>query len=71
MTSELFLMAPSHQSPHQYLCSGPQGLTSKTQAPDEVEEKDGSQDAIERGVGAEETGIVADGPGQVLPRETG
>ena len=42
----------------------------KTQAPDEVEEKDGSQNTIERDVGDEETGVVADGPGQVLWRET-
>lgn len=52
-------------------CSGAKGLVaSKTQAPDEVEEKDGSQDTIERDVGDEETGVVADGPGQVLRRET-
>lgn len=46
-----------------------QGLTGKAQAPDEVEEKEGSQDAIERDVRNEEAGIVADGPGQVLQRE--
>ena len=70
-TSEPFLMGASHQSPHQCQCSRAQGLlTSKAQAPDEVEENDGSQDTIERDVGDEETGIVADGPGQVLPRET-
>ena len=37
------------------------------QEPDEVKEKDGSQDTKERDVGDEETGIVADGPGQVHP----
>lgn len=58
-------------NPHQHQCLGAEGLVaSKTQAPDEVEEKDGSQDTIERDVGDEETGVVADGPGQVLRRET-
>ena len=37
------------------------------QEPDEVEEKDGSQDTIERDVADEEMGIVADDPGQVYP----
>lgn len=45
-------------------------MTGKAQAPDEVEEEGGSEDAVERSVGEEETGVVADGPGQVLPRET-
>ena len=58
-------------NPHQHQCLGAEGLVaSKTQAPDEVEEKDGSQNTIERDVGDEETGVVADGPGQVLWRET-
>lgn len=69
-TSGPFFMAPLHPSPHQHQCSWAQGLTSKAQAPDNVEEKDGSEDTIERDVGDEETSIVADGPGQVLPRET-
>lgn len=68
-TSEPFLTGPSRPSPHQGWCSA-QGLTSKAGAPDEVEENDGSQDAIERDVSDEESGIVADGPGQVLQRET-
>ena len=35
-------------NPHQHQCLGAEGLVaSKTQAPDEIEEKDGSQDTIE------------------------
>lgn len=62
---------PRIKAPISASARGAQGLlTSKAQAPDEVEENDGPQDTIKRDVGDEETGIVADGPGQVLRRET-
>lgn len=42
------------------------GLTGMASVPDKIEKQHGPQDAIERGVGDEETGVVADGPDQVL-----
>lgn len=68
-TSEPLLRVPLMKAPSAPMLGGP-GFASEAQAPDEVEEEDRSQDAIERNVGDEETDVVADGPGQVLPRET-
>jgi hypothetical protein len=42
---------------------GPGMNQKSSQVPDEVEENEGSQDAVERDVGEEETQVVANSPG--------